>query len=187
MSATTGTPSVRPSVQFVHVSEIRKAFDAASDNTIPALFMCDSGALDIPVDDYLGTLTPVNAYDVMEAGATIDATEVHNGEWYDLSDVLANLFDTFDTFGEQFERVDYPVYYADIERVRERNDDEIEEAFAELVAEGSLDTNCILSDVIRQAVYRAIESAYGVDILAFAEQLMHELERVDTIGGVTEY
>ena len=188
MSATTGNlstrPSATPSTKFIHVSEIREAFDRARAEAVPALFHCDSGAFDVTANDLLEQLSPVDLEDVLNVMAEVSTTEVQNGEWYDLSDVEVDAETAFDSFTDDYGYVDYPIYNADIERIYRENDDEVEEAFSELIAMDSVDDTLV--GTIARAVSLAVETAYRVDMAELARKFEDELERAETVEA-TDY
>ena len=188
MSATTGTlstrPSATPSTKFIHVSEIREALDRAVAVAVPELFNCASGAFDVSGDDLVEQLSPVDLEDVLSVMAEVPTTEVQNGEWYDLSDVELDAKTAFDDFADNYDYVDYPIYYSDIMRIYAQNDDEVEVAFSELAEMGV--TEHTLAGTISRAVSQAVETAYRVDMAELARKFSDELERDETVEA-TDY
>lgn len=193
MSATIGTPSPRPSAgiafpsscQYVHVSELRNAYAEAVATSFPALYGQDSGAFDIPFEDFIAEFTPASLSNVIEDGAEIEHSQVENGEWYDLKQVENGFESVFEMFQDNYDYVDYPIYNADIMRVYDNNDSEVEEAYAELSAMDCLEDSLFGS--IARAVHYAIETAYRIDLAEFARNLARELEQVDVVVGTAEY
>lgn len=190
MSATTGNLSTRPSAglshcQYVHVSELRNVYDEAVATSSPALYGQDSGAFDIPFDDFISEFSPATLSDIVEDGADIEHSQVENGEWYDLSRIESDFEDVFEKFRDTYDYVDYPTYNADIERIYRENEDEVEEAHAELIAcdivQGSI------FDMISRAVNYAVEIAYHSDIWELSKNFASELGNVDTVDGTAEY
>ena len=127
-------------------------------------------------------MDPVDLETVTDYELAVDSAQVENGEWYNLSAVLDEVAETFDKFGEEYERVDYAIYNIDIMRIFDHNDRQVEDAFAELCAidafAGNGDT---LQGVIDRTVNYAIETAYRIDLAEFARNFAHELDRAETV------
>ena len=186
MSATVGNMSPRPSAglshcQYVHVSELRNAYEEAVATSSPALYCQGSGAFDIPFDDFISEFTPATLSDIVEDGADIEHSQVENGEWYELSNIESDFEGVFEDFRDNYDYVDYPIYTVDIMRVYENNENEVEEGYAELFAMDCLGDS--LSGSISRAVNYAIESAYHADMWELSKNFESELLSVDTVDG----
>ena len=169
----------------IHISELRNAYEEAIAiaTAQPALYGWDSGAFDLELDEllYEMNVNPITLDDLddLDDLEDLDMSQVENGEWYQLDDVKDHAESAFDNLADDDSRVHYPIYTADIMRIFDQNQAEVEQAFADCV--GHVNEMMSISAIIAESVAYTVFDAYRVDMAELSRCFINELDQADTV------